>query len=227
MIKTLLEFVALDVMGPPLFHDVSGLWYYRCPFHYDTNASLVLRREGSKPRYKCYGCGEYGDEFDLLKQMRPKWDYGDRKEYIARMTATFQTTVIPSEGEPQRKRKSSLEQATEWAWAEWHMGERTAHRAMEIAEQYEGYGVTWNSIMQYDVEFQQTMAEMEQRHLETCDDPDCDARVCRINRGLPPLTKEEIDADIAADAEYKAKQKAKAKKAMERGKAKLRERGIR
>jgi hypothetical protein len=34
-----------------------------------------------------------------------------------------------------------------------------------------------------------------QDHLRECRDPDCDAAVCRVARGLPPLTREQIEAD--------------------------------
>ena len=38
-------------------------------------------------------------------------------------------------------------------------------------------------------------------HMEECQDPDCEAIVCRAQRGLPPLTSEAIAAEQEAERE--------------------------
>jgi hypothetical protein len=53
-------------------------------------------------------------------------------------------------------------------------------------------------------------------HLDDCDDPFCDARICRAWRGLPPLTKAEIDADRKEAQEAKRQQRERVRKSITR-----------
>jgi hypothetical protein len=51
-----------------------------------------------------------------------------------------------------------------------------------------------DALLKYWRDFNDWCIESEQQHLAECEDPECDARVCRAARGLPPLTEAEIKA---------------------------------
>jgi hypothetical protein len=72
---TFLQFVCEKLMGPPLR---GGMWL--CPFHEDKNPSLSVRppKDNHPIKFKCWSCGAWGDEHDLLKLFYPNEDYPKR-----------------------------------------------------------------------------------------------------------------------------------------------------
>jgi len=64
---TFLEYVADRLMGPPTD---GRAW--RCPFCDSDHGSFSIRqpKRGYRIRYRCFRCGEWGDEYDLLKRYR-------------------------------------------------------------------------------------------------------------------------------------------------------------
>lgn len=50
-----------------------------CPFHEDTNPSLVIYKH--RDRYRCMGCGEGGDVIDYLHKARGM-AFGEAVEYL-------------------------------------------------------------------------------------------------------------------------------------------------
>jgi hypothetical protein len=101
-VKTFLEFVIESELGPPCSRS-SGRSTWHCPFHDDGTPSFCTRPvpAGGKERWKCYGCGLWGDEHDFLKGMGVR-DYGDRlnklrelREAYERDQPTDDTPLIP------------------------------------------------------------------------------------------------------------------------------------
>lgn len=82
-LQTFLEYVAECLMGPAPHHSGRGEPLHVCPFHNDTYPSFLVRRTGSKPRYRCFGCGAWGDELDLVANFYPRDDYARRLDRIA------------------------------------------------------------------------------------------------------------------------------------------------
>jgi len=77
---TLLEYVAERLMGPPTSRS-GGRSTWLCPFHHDTRPSFCTLppKAGCKDRYRCFGCGAWGDVFDLMKHFFDRENYGDRQ----------------------------------------------------------------------------------------------------------------------------------------------------
>jgi hypothetical protein len=74
MLLTFLQYVCLQLLGPPSRHGRPGEAYWPCPCcgrgdHFHTLPS--------HPRYpdkwKCWGCGRWGDGADLLAELYPSW----------------------------------------------------------------------------------------------------------------------------------------------------------
>jgi hypothetical protein len=49
-----------------------------------------------------------------------------------------------------------------------------------------------SALAEYHADFCAWSKESDERHLAECADDNCEARVCRAERGLPPLTQKEL-----------------------------------
>jgi hypothetical protein len=97
---TFLQYVCEKLLGPPAHHGGShGDSYWCCPFHNDTKPSFhTLPHKAEYPDYwKCLGCDHWGDELQLLRELRDivghplaKGDYGDQKALLAAWRAEFE-----------------------------------------------------------------------------------------------------------------------------------------
>lgn len=72
----------------------------------------------------------------------------------------------------------------------WRKKMLLVQHALEICAQHNLHSAAFAA----RVGFEEWKVDSDQRHLAECTDSDCDAIVCRSSRGLPPLTKEEIEA---------------------------------
>jgi hypothetical protein len=70
---TFLEYTCERYMGPPVY---GRSW--NCLFHEDLTPSLVVRPPKQRPdgtwypvKYKCFSCGAWGDEVDLIRHFYP------------------------------------------------------------------------------------------------------------------------------------------------------------
>jgi hypothetical protein len=197
---TFLEFVCRKVLGPPAY---GSMWH--CPFHDDSSPSFSVRppKPGYRVRYKCWGCGAWGDEFDLVKWSHPGEDYDRRLERVAALRAEYEqghgddraggAGGFPSRG-PGSTRPAPEDDpsAIAAAYASLSHGERMKlAAAAAIARERK---VSVGGLARYCHDTLEWFAETDRRHFESCDDPACEAIVCRAARGLPPLTREEIAA---------------------------------
>jgi hypothetical protein len=92
-----IEFALTRLLGPPAGWR-NDRWWWHCPFHDDSNPSFsalptVLQPNGLpvNERWRCFGCGEWGDVADMMEKRIPNehWDMRSwrlrqwRKEYEA------------------------------------------------------------------------------------------------------------------------------------------------
>ncbi len=70
-----------ETLGMQVFTKVTGEAKSLCPFHSDTQPSLVLYGTG-RPHYHCYVCGAHGDVFDLVKHKR-SMEFMDAARWLA------------------------------------------------------------------------------------------------------------------------------------------------
>ena len=203
---TFLEYVARQLMGPPQ----TGT-YWHCPFCDSDHGSFMVRRPkaGCRVRYKCLRCDAWGDESDLIKHFYPREDYGQRVDRLATMRSEFERGAKPKSPVSPLRGRGSLT-FIEGPRNDWHdveivwndyrddlddfeVGYSFALGLLsQLAERCEKNNVSMEAIVKYWKDFDTCIFEMDQRHMEECDNPDCEAAVCRINRGLLPLTEEEI-----------------------------------
>src|SRR5438552_1089868 len=85
---TFLEFVCRKLLGPP----VSGSCW-RCPYCDSNGASFSVRPpKGDLPiKFKCHRCGEWGDEFDLMKLFHPVWGFSLRHLQLADLRRQYES----------------------------------------------------------------------------------------------------------------------------------------
>jgi hypothetical protein len=84
---TFLHFLVERHLGRP---SAGGLWH--CPFHDDTNPSFSVRppKGDHKIRYKCWGCGAWGDEDDFLKRYLGVKDYEERLHLLEQLRQEYE-----------------------------------------------------------------------------------------------------------------------------------------
>ncbi len=70
----------------------NGRSVWLCPFHEESHPSFCTLppKSGYKDRFKCWVCGAWGDEHDLLKLFHPREDYGDRLVRLSTLRAEFE-----------------------------------------------------------------------------------------------------------------------------------------
>src|SRR5262245_35498686 len=70
---TFLQYICTRLFGPPAHRGgMPGDSYWNCPFHPDDTPSFhtLPRKAGKKDYWKCFGCGLWGDEMNLLRHCR-------------------------------------------------------------------------------------------------------------------------------------------------------------
>ncbi len=211
---TLLEYVAEKLMGPPVSRS-KGCSTWVCPHHNDHRPSFVTRapKPGYKDRFTCFGCGWWGDEYDLLREFYPSENFPLLQNRLDALSAEYRRAakagpeaagvILPGTGstkptEGPRNDRRDLD----GAWAEfmddlrgWGLGQDFALSLLtKFSERCETNNVGMDALLKYWRDFDAWIAETDQQHLEECDDPQCDTIVCRAARGLPPLTPAELGA---------------------------------
>lgn len=88
---TFLEFVCEKLMGPPAWNG-GNRSNWLCPFHEERHPSFstLPPKPGCKDRFKCFSCGAWGDELDMLKLFFPREDYNARLERLSAMRIQYE-----------------------------------------------------------------------------------------------------------------------------------------
>ena len=101
---------------------------------------------------------------------------------------------FPKGGIKRRTRQDDHQVAVGSIWADYRDNDGF-ELSLQLAERCKAAGITVEDVIQFEQSLGDWVAESDQRHLDECDDPECDACVCRNARGLSPLTPEEIEQD--------------------------------
>jgi hypothetical protein len=153
-----------------------------------------------------------GDEADIVKEFYPNEDWRRRRVRLDELRREYQRQTKPSQQAPVNLRGGPGSQGPKpapkpddmnevgWAWADLTKHETDTLIAARAVMQDKAKGISFESLAEYCVSFETWIRESEQRHLAECIDADCDAFVCRAARGLPPLTKDEIEAGRREEA---------------------------
>ncbi len=206
MRHTLLEYVCERMMGPPAFRS-GNRSFWSCPQHEDANPSFstLPPAKGYKDRFRCFSCGFWGDEFDIIKEVHPGETFAQRKVRLAALKIDYKRDCPP---DPVDRVSSSTifssgtgdlpEISVGCAMADWASIIRdledqgivqdtalpilqACHAAcVELEVPMEAFVEYWNG-------FDDSMAAMLKDHADECDDPLC-GNECREARGLPLLT---------------------------------------
>lgn len=92
---TFLEYVCERELGSPASRGRDyATWC--CPFHNDNHPSFCTRPHlpQYKDRWSCFGCGLWGDEFDLLRHLYPAEDYSARLDRLRKLRAEYKATGL-------------------------------------------------------------------------------------------------------------------------------------
>ncbi len=228
---TFLEYVAERLMGPPASRSGRRLMWC-CPFHCESNPSFCTLppKHGNKDRYRCFACGVWGDEYDLMKLFYDNENFAQRRERMDAWREDHQrddivpTNLLTIRGEGSTERQvadsdDGLMEAwsgiTDWIQQE-DIGQETALRiVIEFEKQADQHGVSMKGLIGYWKEVWDWLQQPDPQHLE-CDDPDCEDRICRQARGLPALSAAEIRQ---MNSERKRERDAKIRRALRRTRA--------
>lgn len=185
------------------------------PFHGDTHPSFhtLPAMPHFKDGWRCFGCGEGGDEFDFLMRIDPV-QFGPgryaarltyladlRREYEALAYRTLTVSNLRGSGSKSMKKPEANDQfKVGVACADFDLDLKRAkidrdlaYRVLGIAlENCASAGVSMEAVLRYERDFEDWKKETDGQHLAECYDADCEARVCRKARVLPPL--EEMEA---------------------------------
>ncbi len=97
---------ARKMLGDPVGHTAKSL-FWSCPFHHDNTPSFHVYQEG----YKCFGCGAFGDIFDLFSllqnkdlkdilhnhQVDPYEEVRRKNEYAERTTRQLEENILKAQ----------------------------------------------------------------------------------------------------------------------------------
>lgn len=196
---TFLEFICESLLGPPISRRDDGQSTWPCPNCGHRRWHTMPHHPRYKDRFRCWACSFRGDEFDLLRYFYPREQFPDLKARLADLRSEYETRdqestsehPVEHPAEPtnpflsgDRAGSQNPDRAIEVAWAGLNGSEiETLLAALEIAHQAR---VPLGPLAEYAWSFLVWCEESDARHVEICDDPDCDARICRAVRGLPP-----------------------------------------
>jgi len=188
-------------------------------------------KAGYKVKFKCWRCGEWGDEFDLMKDAYPNEDYPSRRVRLEQWRRDYEreaTSILRGPGstknmkqqQTQSRRNDPQDVASAWASVtiDYDAEETDQPFALHILNKFKHHcdqnDVSMEALLKYWRDFEDWVRETDLRHLAECDDPQCEAVCCRAERGLPPLTKAEIEAGRQERLETKRQQRERVRKAL-------------
>lgn len=150
----------------PAYKDRVACWV--CDYHEDA-AGLWKSTRG----------GYYRDAVAALDAWRGEWEQAEAAPPVD------PSLTISSGGSGGRRRCQDHPLAVAAAWADLSEDEReTLISALEVMDTIgrQHPDVSLGALAQYCRDFVESMRRMEEHHLRTCDDPECDAPVCRAVR---------------------------------------------
>ncbi len=200
-----LDYVCEQVLGPASYYGYDyAVW--SCPQHEDLHPSFktLPRKDGCKDRFKCWSCGFWGDEYDLLKMMYDRENFSDRKRRLEQMREDYNRefeeeseTLEPkavdifSRGDLGRTKQAEPDLDNAWAMMLNVMKEtETAdYFALQILNQAkeccELYDTTIDDLVEHWNDFEQWKLEWEQRCIdEEAEELEKEKRVAKIRKSM-------------------------------------------
>jgi hypothetical protein len=120
---TFLQYVCERLLGPPAMPSASpGEAYWRCPFHDDREPSFhtLPHQAGQKDYWKCFGCDLWGDEYNLLRNLRDIvclpiaiGNYGDHQALLHQWRREFGRSLNASTERRKRRVVDSFSSSVE------------------------------------------------------------------------------------------------------------------
>jgi CHC2 zinc finger len=148
---------------------------WNCPFHDDHTPSFAIKRDEPFSKFKCRGCGKWGDENDLLRNEGGIYsDYGNRQYALKKWEEEYKL-LRGDKAMPTDKRN---------------------HRRQQWLKFLTGLTAYGNASENFDRQF------MFKSHERQCKKPEC--VMCSVpERGLADLTEEEY-GDYLLDVAHQA-----------------------
>ena len=152
--------------------------------------------ESYKDRFKCHKCNWSGDACDIIRHFNRYANYPEQLHILGQLEKERIAidSSFPKGGTKRRTLQDDHQVAVGLIWADYRDNDGFK-LPLQLAERCKAAGITVEDVIQYERSIRDWLAESDQRHLDECDDPECDACVCRNARGLSPLTPEEIEQD--------------------------------
>ena len=190
-------------------------------------------------KFKCFRCGEWGDEADLMMHLCPGEGWTQRRERLEKWRQDYEATVtIPQQSISHRgtgSTKRMNQQSTyrkdspnpDLAWANVIDGLRTINISQTVGFQLldlvvaecEACNVSVTDLHKDWQGFEEWKVDFLQRHAAECDDPECGDE-CLQARGLPPLSEEQRAELARPRIEAKRQQMERVRKAIKPMKSK-------
>jgi hypothetical protein len=218
----LLEYIVYRQLGEPIKVVGRGESYWACPgcgsekFHtlpykpeyphrtrcwccqlFDGDAADFVGRFDSTLRYygqKCDRVGKLREEYERVGVDLP---WGGRSCLGSASAAGSGTRS--SSGDAGGLGRVVSKRALADVWSELTEEETSLLLSARALMDRKANGLDFHALTDFLAHWDEFFARTDQAHAECCNDPDCDARVCRAGRGLPPLTREDIEAERRAE----------------------------
>ena len=201
--QTLLQFAITQHLGPPERDDGDGEAYFACPICGSERFHTMPAHPKYKDRFKCWSCNYRGDLHDWLAELYPDENYRDRLNRIDGLREEFQKAQRQSGEQPVLCRghrgDDPRDIALAWSSVVEELGrdgvtQETALKVFKLAAaECRANNISIESLFDYWLDGEKWIAESNERHMEECDNPECDYYCCRLARGW---SEEQVTAAI-------------------------------
>jgi hypothetical protein len=198
--------------------------YWPCPFCEHPTPSVEINEplDGCAIKWRCHRCNcpfskaGCGDEYDLVKYM-DSVRYPEAKYRVKVFRAEYEEAITAGTVDTPAGAQS-VGAGTVGAHAACSSSPRGTGQRSPLNEYFTlrhkleragldpdqefsrltalGVGGSYEpAVVEYHRKFREWCRESDDRHKAECKDPKCDTIICRQSRGLPPMTRQELDAD--------------------------------
>ena len=231
---TFMEFTCWALLGPPHKSRPRGEHYWECPACQSPKFHTRPHKPPHKDRFSCWSCGFWGTEIDLLscsfpnesqtdhsrrwKMLREEWEARDPSECIQADDTPSSPSLSPGLRGQDRPRHKSDDELHQLYDALTPIQKYNLKTALRIARDREA---DLTELAEYTDAMDAFNRESDELHRMMCDDPDCEADVCRKARGLPPLTLAQRAEMVRLDQERRAVEEARLAHKQQRNREKV------
>lgn len=194
---TLTEYIMRSIFGAP-DATMGGNPAWRCPWHQDKHAALILYppNEKGKQKFRCHGCGRFGDAYDVIWHRWPDTYFGERKTIYFNFKRMWEAGGDCDCGPAQTPyKKREHDRAIASAWNEWDRHRNDPDSSSWLDDISRQHRVKPSEVVAYDQDHDAWLAESFEKHIAECHDPDCSDQCVRtrLRRGLNRMTRKQFD----------------------------------